>query len=314
MAEQGQADGRVLPSGQQYEITFGEQRAVVTEVGATLRLYEVGDYAVIEGFDEDEGPTGGRGQVLMPWPNRIAGGTYSFGGKQQQLAISEVQTQNASHGLVRWLNWQVVQQEPHQIILGLTIHPQSGYPFTLALTVGYQLGPDGLQVTTTAQNVGTNPLPFGVGYHPYFTVGTALIDQAVLTLPAAQRLVNDERMIPQHAEMVAGTPYDFREARSIGDTVFDACFTDFTRDQAGNTQITLATPDSARSLTLTLPAAFPFVQVYSGHNLPDPLARRRSLAIEPMTCPANAFNSGLGLITLEPGERFTGSWTVTATP
>ena len=300
----------VAPSGAQYTIAHGIQRATITEVGATLRRYEVGGQPFLDGFDASEMSSGGRGQVLAPWPNRLAGGSYEFAGTRYQLAISEPKTGNASHGLVRWANWTLVARAAASVTLALTLHPQSGYPFALALALTYRLADDGLTVQTSARNVGASALPFGLGFHPYFTVGTHLVDEATFTLPAATSLAVDERMIPTGRDSVAAGPLDFRDARPIGDTVIDSCFTDLARDEQGRARIVLAAPGGKPALTLTLDRTFDFVQVYTGNNLPDPSARRRGLAIEPMTCPANAFNSGTGLIVLAPGEEFAAAWNV----
>ena len=108
----------------------------------------------------------------------------------------------------------------------------------------------------------------------------------------------------------ADTPYDFRAARPIGDLPLDTCYADLIPDADGATRITFAHPDGSPRLTLILDAHYRFAQVYSGDNVPDPAARRRGLAIEPMTCPANAFNSGDGLITLQPGATFRATWTL----
>src|SRR3979411_1230033 len=97
------------PSGEQYEILFGDQRAVVTEVGATLREYLSGGRAILEGFASSEICSGGRGQVLMPWPNRLRDGAYAFGGSRLQLPLSEPERRNAIHGLVRWANWRPLE-------------------------------------------------------------------------------------------------------------------------------------------------------------------------------------------------------------
>lgn len=303
----------VAPSGAQYTIAYGTQQATITEVGATLRSYEVEGQPFLEGFGPDEMSFGGGGQVLAPWPNRLAGGSYEFAGTRYQLAISEARTGNASHGLVRWANWQPVAHDAASVTLGLTLHPQSGYPFALALALTYRLADDGLTVSISARNVGTSALPFGIGFHPYFTVGTALVDEATFTLPAATSLPTDERMIPTGRDSVAGGALDFRSARPIGDTVIDTCFTDLARDEQDRARIVLAAPGGGPALTLTLDGAFDFVQVYTGNNLPDPAKRRRGLAIEPMTCPANAFNSGDGLIVLAPGEEFAAAWNVHVT-
>lgn len=309
----GQGDGVVLPSGEQYELRHGEQRAIITEVGATLRVYEVAGQAFVDGFAADAMSSGGRGQVLIPWPNRIAGGSYEFAGQRNQLAVGEVKTGNASHGLVRWANWRLQARDAASVTLGLTVHPQSGYPFALALAVTYRLAADGLHISSRARNVGSGPLPFGAGFHPYFTVGTATIADAMLTLPARRSLTTDERMIPVGTKEVAGSALDFRAPRQIGETILDTCFAGLERDDAGLARITLAGAGGRPTLTLILDRAFDFVQVYSGDNLPDPATRRRGLAIEPMTCPANAFNSGEGLITLAPGQEWAGTWSIAVT-
>lgn len=300
----------LLPSGEQFAIEHGGQRAVVTEVGATLRSYQVGGREFLDTFAPEELGGGGRGQVLAPWPNRIDRGRYEFGGRAHQLPLSEPHAQNASHGLVRWLRWTPLERAADRIVLGVLLHPQSGYPFTLALELAYSLGDDGLAVRTTARNAGATPLPFGAGQHPYFTVGTARVDDALLELPARTCLVTNDRMIPTGRADVAEAGLDFRAARAIGATRLDHCFTDLLPDGDGHARVRLSHPDGAPRVTLTLDAAYQFVQVYSGDTLPNPDARRRGLAIEPMTCPANAFNSGEGLRVLEPGQTFTATWSV----
>lgn len=301
--------GPVLPTGAQHEIRHGDQRAVITEVGAALRAYAVGGQPFLDGFAADAIPTGGRGQVLMPWPNRIAGGSYTFAGRQNQLAIGEVRTGNASHGLVRWANWTLAALTASRAVLRLILHPQSGYPYALALELAYALGDDGLTVRATARNVGTGALPFGAGFHPYFAVGTPTVDDAVLTIPARTTLTTDERLIPTGRAAVDSTPFDFRRPRPVGDTRLDTCYTDLSPDADGRARIVLAGPGGTPRVTLALDAAYGFAQVFSGDTLP-PDARRRGLAIEPMTCPANAFNSGEGLLVLTPGQTFTAAWSV----
>ena len=96
------------PTGEQYEIVSGEQRAVITEVGATLRTYTVGGRHVVRGFEADEVVHKGRGQQLLPWPNRIRDGLYTFGGEEQQLDLSEPDRHNALHGLVRHVVWDLM--------------------------------------------------------------------------------------------------------------------------------------------------------------------------------------------------------------
>jgi galactose mutarotase-like enzyme len=289
------------PSGEQYEIFFGDQRAVVTEVGATLREYAVGGRPVVDGFASSEMCSGGRGQVLMPWPNRIRDGAYEFGGHKLQLPLSEPERHNASHGLVRWAVWRRLEQGQDRVRLGLTLHPQPGYPFLLELAVEYALGAGGLRTTCSAHNLGPEPAPFGAGCHPYLRPRAGLVDGAELWIPAGAYLDLDERLIPTGRRLpVAGTRYDFREPRPVGETVFDLCFTEFVEPWA-----------EFDGVRLSWDANHSYLQVYSGDGLP-PDRRRHGLALEPMSCPVDAFNSGEALIALSPGDYWSGSWSLSA--
>ena len=169
----GQATKRP-PSGIQYTITDGESRAVVTQVGATLRELAFGGVPVIDGFDVEQRASDGRGQVLAPWPNRLTSGRYVFGGQACQAPINEPSTTSAIHGLVRWLDWTLVELEDSAVTLACVVREQPGYEWQLDLEVAYRLGDEGLTVTTRVFNSGTRDAPFGIGFHPYLTVGRAI--------------------------------------------------------------------------------------------------------------------------------------------
>src|SRR3981081_3528984 len=194
------------PSGEQYEIVFGQQRAVITEVGATLREYWSGGRAVLDGFAVSEMCHGGRGQLLMPWPNRIEDGVYEFGGHRQQLPLTEPERHHAIHGLVRWASWRPAEHTQDRIRLAFTLRPQPGYPFALELAVDYSLGRDGLRTTWSAHNPGSEPAPFGSGTHPYLRPRTELIDEAELRIPARTYLKVDERLIPTGHRLPGARP------------------------------------------------------------------------------------------------------------
>jgi len=261
----------IPPSGEQHELVFGDRRAVVVEVGGGLRTY--GD--VLDGYALDEMCTSGRGQVLAPWPNRIAGGIYEFDGKTYQLAVTEPSRQTAIHGLVRWASWQAVERDDARVVLEHMLHPQPGYPFTLRLRVEYRLDSGGLTVRTTAENAGSTACPFGCGHHPYIAPGAPTVDDLVVRVPG-------------------------REPERLGSTVLDTTFTDLERDADGRWRL------RAGGVAVWADESWPYVHVFTGDPLPD--VARRSLAVEPMTCPPNAFRTGEGLLRLEPGGRFEGTW------
>jgi aldose 1-epimerase len=293
------------PSGEQIEITLGEQRAVVVEVGGGLRSYSAAGRDLLDGYRADEMSTSGRGQVLLPWPNRIQDGSYEFDGQRHQLPINDPDEQDAIHGLVRWAPWSVAEHEPHRVVMRHSIHPQPGYPFALEVGIEYVLSGEGLRVRTTATNVGAGPCPYGCGAHPYLSVGTDVVDSLTLRAPGRTVLLSDERGIPVGSESVEGTEYDFRRPRQIDATRLDNAFTDLERDGDGVARVSLS-DSRGSSLTLWVDEAYRYLMLFTGDPLPD--VGRRSLAVEPMTCPPNAFRSGESLIRLEPGGSFTSTW------
>lgn len=297
-------------TGDQWVIGHGHQRAVVTEVGATLRSFTVGDRPVIDGFGPTEWSHGGRGQVLAPWPNRLGDGQYRFDGVEAQAALDEPSRNNAIHGLVRWMPWRMVGRAQNRVSMECELRPTPGYPFSVRMTVEYRLGRDGLTVMAEAENVGATDLPFGLGFHPYLTVGTISVDMVRLTVPAETRLTTDERGLPVANAPVAGTEFDFNQGRLIGVTRLDTGFTDLRRGTDGRVRVSLEDPDGDGGVTLWVDERFGHVMVYTGDSL-DPEARRTCLAVEPMTCPPDAFRSGTDLVVLQPGARWTGSWGIT---
>jgi aldose 1-epimerase len=295
-----------LPSGEQIEIAAGDQRAVVVEVGAGLRSYTVGGRDVIDGYGADEMASAGRGQVLIPWPNRIEDGAYEFGGTRHHLPLNEPEARNAIHGLVRWLAWSVSERDRDRVVLEHTLHPQPGYPFSLALGIEYALTDEGLHVTSSATNIGDRACPYGSGQHPYVTLGAESVDTLLLRAPGQTVLHADERGLPATAESVEGTEYDFRQPRAIGETKLDNAFADLERDEDGRARVELRNPDGGSALSLWLGETYGYLQLFTGDPLPS--VGRRSLAVEPMTCAPNAFRTGAGLLVLEPGESTTAEW------
>jgi galactose mutarotase-like enzyme len=279
-------------------------------VGATLRSFTVEDRPVVDGFGPAEWSHGGRGQILAPWPNRLGDGRFSFAGVEGRAPLNEPERGNAIHGLVRWMPWRMVGRAQNRVSMACELRPLPAYPFALRLTIEYRLGRDGLVVATEAENFGDADLPFGLGFHPYLTVGTPTVDQLRLTLPAGRRLVTDERGLPTASVPVAGTEYDFTEARLVGVTRLDTGYTGLRRDPDGRARVELDHPDGDGGITLWADERFGYFMVFTGDTL-DPASRRTSLAVEPMTCPPDALRTGTDVTVLRPGSRWTGTWGIT---
>jgi aldose 1-epimerase len=292
------------PTGKQLDIALGGQEATVTELGAGLRRYTVGGLDVVKGYAATEPVSGGRGQQLIPWPNRIRDGRYPWGGKTQQLVLSEPPRHNASHGLARYVPWTVVEHGESHVVCELTVFTQPGWPGILHAQLTYRLTDDGLHVTLEATNAGDADVPFGYGAHPYLTVGEATVDEVRLTVPAASHLEVDDRLLPVAVVPVDGTALDLRGGAPVGDRVLDNAYTDLVRDADGGWTIRLERED--RYAELWADASFGWTQVFTGEKRRDV-----GLAVEPMTCGPDAFNDGpthAALRVLTPAETWTGSW------
>ena len=304
-------DTAVLPlSGEQVALVRGDLSAVVTEVGATLRSFRVGGEPVIWEFPEDEIASGGRGQVLAPWPNRLEDGSYRFGEVSGKAALDEPERSNAIHGLVRWMPWSLEERSGDRAVLTCVVHPQPAYPFRIRLELDYSLGDEGLEVTCAATNTGRSVAPFGLGFHPYLLGDPEGIDEAGVVLVAARRLLLDDRGLPNGDEAVAGA-FDLDRRRLRG-VALDDCYTDLAVGADGRWRARLEL--ARRCSEVWADAAFAYAMCYTGDSLGNPADRRLAMAIEPMTCPPNALHTGVGVIELQPGEPWHASWGITTTP
>lgn len=299
----------VPPSGLQFEIANGDQRATIVEVGGGVRTYRVGDRPVLDPYAVDAMCDGAHGAPLVPWPNRLGDGRYRFDGVDHQVALTEPDKSNAIHGLLRWRSWEARHHTADRVVMGSYLRPLSGYPFSLDVTVEYALGAEGLTVTTTAINLGDRACPFACGQHPYLSPGAGLVDECVLHLDASTRIVTDDRrQLPTGREAVAGSAYDFRSGRRIGDQPLDSAFTDLARDRDGRAWVRLDRPGGDR-VELWADGHYPILELYTGDTL-QPHRRRRGLGTEPMTAPPNALQTGDGVVRLDPGDSFSASWGV----
>jgi aldose 1-epimerase len=281
-----------------FELALEDERLVVSPVGAALESWSVGGCELLAGGDF-------AGQVLAPWPNRLRDGRYRFGGAEHRTALTEPARHNALHGLTAGRTWRCAHASSHRLVLAHDLAGEEGYPFPLRLEASYELVHAGVVATLRATNAGDAPAPFGIGLHPYLRLEGVPVDDLLLELPAQTHVPVDERLLPTgDPAPVAGTELDFRHARAIGPLALDTCFADLARDAEGSARVVLSAPGGERRLTLWMDERFRFAQVYTGDTLPDLARRRGGVAIEPMTCAPDAFNSGDGLVVLAPGGSF----------
>ncbi|MGY1704273.1 aldose 1-epimerase family protein [Geodermatophilus sp. SYSU D00697] len=285
------------------ELTAGRARLAVDLRGGGLRALTVGGRDVVDGYAAGTVPAGRRGGVLLPWPNRLREGRWTWAGRELQLDVA-APGKPAAHGLVSWQPWAVLERAGDAVTVGTVVEPRPGYPFRLAAAIDYALRPGRLTVTVRVRNAGEEPAPFGVGMHPYLAVGATEeggIADAELTVPARTALITDGGLPTGGRE-----PFDGAVGR-IGDRAIDTPVTDLVRDGEGWARVRLRGP--AGELELAVDGAWPWLQVYTGDTLPEG-QRRRSVAVEPMTCPPNALADGVDLLVLDPRAEWAGTWTL----
>ena len=292
-------------SGTPIALRRGAYAAEVVSVGAALRALTHDGRDLVVPFAEGEVRPLFRGVTLVPWPNRVVDGRYEFDGVVQQLAITEPDRGHALHGLAAWSDYRVVTRSSDAVVLETEIVAQAGYPHRLRVRVEHRLGDDGLTTTITATNTGPTRAPYGSSGHPYLVGGPGRVDDWTLELAADRVLEVDERLAPRGLADVPGGPFDFAEARTIGDLFIDHAFTGLRAHRA-----TVRAADG-HGAELRWDATAPWVQIHTADR-PEPEYDRAGLAVEPMTCPPDAFNSGTDLVVLEPGASHALAWTIAA--
>ena len=292
-------------------LSLGAVRAEVDTVAAALRSLSVGGVALTEPRVDDREPPFCNGIVLAPWPNRVRDARWVSDGVVQQLDISEPAHGGALHGLLAFTDFDLVTSSDDAVTLGAFIAPQHGWPFALETGVRYALEPDGIRVTHTVRNVSAARSPCAVGAHPFLRVGDTPVDALTLTATAETFFEVDDALNPT-AEVPVTAEVDLRAGRRIGGLRLDTAYGTLTHAEDG-ASAWLEAPDGART-TLWQDPDWGYLQVFTTTQFPRPEGLGTAVAVEPMTAPPDALNSGQGLIWIEPDGTWEGSWGIRVSP
>src|SRR5690625_286567 len=296
-----------LPGAGERTLAHGDHQAIIVETGAGIRSYTLDGVHLLGGYPPERLCPSARGQWLVPWPNRIRDGKYTYADEEQVLPIQDPEPDSAIHGLARWAPVGVLDQDAARVELGAVRPARPGYPWSLEMRVTWELSADGLAATLTVRNLAAEPVPFGAGAHPYLAAGGTfreLVDAGEITVPGATRLTGENSFLTERKGVDESD--DFRTARRVG-THQLGLYTDLDRGDDGLARVVFDREDGWQ-VTLWQDESWPFVLLYTSDQVSESEGRRTSVAVEPMTCAVDAFNSGDGLITLAPGEEFTGRW------
>jgi Galactose mutarotase and related enzymes len=298
-------------AGQHLVLDADGTRAEIGTVAAVLRSVTVGGIPITEPYDGRTPPPFSNGISLTPWPNRVRDARWTHDGEELQLDVTEVDRGNALHGLLRNTDYVVREQSASSVTLGTYLPPQHGWPFPLDVTVRFEVRPDGITVTHGVTNLGDRRAPYATGAHPFLRVGAAPVEDLVLTVPAATYFDVDERLNPIAERPVDGTPYDARTGLRVADLEYDTAFGGVTHLEGASAWLTA--PDGAR-LELVQDVDWGYVQVFTTRKFPRADGPGLAIAVEPMTAPPDALNTGQGLQWIEPDATSEGSWGLRYTP
>lgn len=299
-----------FPTGTQHTLVHGTHRAVVAEVGASIRTYSVDGRDVVLPFEETALAPAFSGAVLAPWPNRLRDGLYRYEGTTYEVPLTEHDRQTALHGLVAYARFTPPTDAPptaSTVTLEHDLVPTPGYPWALRVRVTYTLSDAGLRVHVAATNLSQATAPYGVGFHPWLSPGAASVDECTLRVDALRHVTVDERLLPTGTEPVAGS-FDLRTPTLLQGIALDDAWVDVTRDEDGLSWIQLAAPDG-RTAALWSDASMDTWQVCTGDGIPR--IERRGVAAEPMSCIADAFRTGDRLVDLAPATTHEVTWGLT---
>lgn len=292
------------PSSAVISLSAGINIAHISRVGACLDRLAIAGTELVQQFPQDAPRPYSAGVLLAPWPNRIRDGRWTQDGNAYELAITDNARHNAIHGLVTDGTFDVLHQTDSSVTLEYLIGPAAGYPFSVTVTVSYQLSDQGLECAMSLRNEGVDNAPVALGAHPYLTIGDAPIRSLTIEGPVVSQLVTDTQMIPVAEEAIAGSKVDISSRVSLEKLELDTGF----RLGGDAPYTTTLAANNGKEVSLWQSKEFGWLQVFVTDEFPGPDGPTSAVAIEPMTAPANAFNSGTDLKWLEPGESWGGRW------
>jgi aldose 1-epimerase len=255
--------------------------------------------------------------ILFPFPNRIRAGRFDWQAKSYSLPTNDSTKKNAIHGFVCQRPWRVIDQGVNAESAWITgeFHGSVDAPETLPLwpadyrlRVTYRLFDHMVRIEAEADNPDTKPLPFGLGYHPYFAIAPFGGENAVVST-WAHRLWELADNLPTGKIIDIDQPRDLRTGKPISALHLDDVMTGLKplafdeEDHLGLAGV-LQNPVGTRMLTLWIGADFRELVLFTPPH-------REAFCIEPYTCTTDAINlspRGIdgGWRMLQPGEHWRG--------
>ena len=267
------------------------------------------------------------GAILLPYANRIRGKVAADGKTITATVAGKTVTLPANwsgnntgaekhsiHGLMRRAQFQdvAVHDGTKDSMVSAMLHAGNFDGHWLSDTdvmVETTLRHDAFEMAVTAKNVGREPLPMGIGWHPYFVLPGGDRQQVRLHLPSETRAVMnnyDDSFTTGERVPVKGTPYDFSapDGRALGMQYLDDNFSNLNYNAEGHTVSEIIDPAAKYGLRLiTLSPQIKSIQVYAP-------PQKNFVAVEPQFNLPDPYNQDWGsadngMVLLQPGQSVT---------
>jgi aldose 1-epimerase len=264
-------------------------------------------------FDELK-PTRSGFPILFPFPNRIRAGRFTWDGATYELPLNDPAGTNAIHGFVGSRPWRVIDDGADSTQAWVTAEFEAArdapdavglWPGEYSLRITHRLLPNMIRIEAVVKNPGPKPLPFGLGYHPYFRVAPFGGEQACIDMEAGKqwKLVD---CLPTGA---LATCNRTQQQQRFADAQFDDLFTELPISRRDTRECGAIESDEGVRLVVEAARDFRELVVFTPPH-------RQAICFEPYTCITDAINlhqQGIdsGLHLLGPGETWRG-WVQTA--
>ena len=267
-------------------------------------------FNIIDGYQDEESLINKdyyKSAFLLPFPNRLNEGKYTYKGKNYEFPINDTECNNALHGFEDCYEMQLqdvrLNGENAEVVLHHSYNGQNpAYPFPFEFTVIYTLSENNsFECEVKIENPNDFTIPIGFGWHPYFKLGNLPVEKLELQMPTVDQVLIDDRMLPT-GEFKSVNTYNL--FTNLTGKEFDTCFKSI--DGSVSEVVINAASINTKLSYWQENEAFPYFQVF----IPP---KRKSIAIEPMTCNVNAFNRPDDLKELNGNERLRGKFGVLVT-
>jgi len=288
-------------------IESGSYSAQIRRMGAGLNFLRYRGRDLVDPFIPATKPENYRGDILAPWPNRIEDGEYKVDGDLFVIPINEPDRGTALHGLVNCFEWDVIDKSDSFVLLKGILRSSTSYPTDLEFLAKYSLSDQGLSLTISAVNVGAKRAPYGVSIHPYLVpTPDSRVDEWSLKMNSSEVLeVDMVRLLPIGLRKVEELDFDFRSGRVIGNQFIDHAF----KVDKGSELTLTVEAKNGDAVEMTFSPNCEWIQIHTADRKGGPDSRI-CLAVEPMTCPPNAFRNPDQPIWLSPGDSTFTTWTI----